>query len=105
MEKQIEKYLRCGIEKLGGECLKLITPGKDGAPDRLVLWSPGKCEFIETKQPSGILSPLQKAYHKMLRQLGFKVYVLWDRKEVKNYLDEIQRTSISGPRDQAHITK
>lgn len=92
VEKHIEQYLKTGVEKLGGECLKLVTPGKDGAPDRLILWPWGKCEFVETKQPHGRLSPLQLAYRKRLRRLGFKVYVLWTKEEVKSYLNEIHPT-------------
>lgn len=87
MEKQIEQYLKTGVEKLGGECLKFVTPGKDGAPDRIILWPRGRCEFVETKQPTGRLSPLQRAYHKQLRGLGFQVYVLRTRDQVTDYLE------------------
>ena len=33
-EKQIEKYLRLRIEERGGVCLKFVSPGQDGVPDR-----------------------------------------------------------------------
>lgn len=89
MEKQIEQYLKTGVEKLGGLCLKFATPGKQGAPDRIVLWPGRVCHFIETKAPGGRLSPLQLAYHKQLRGLGFAVWILWDKDEVKDYLNEI----------------
>lgn len=91
MEKQIEQYLKTGVEKLGGECLKFITPGKDGAPDRIILWPWGKCEFVETKAPGGRLSPLQQAYHKRLRLLGFYVAVIWHKDNVRDYLNRKQK--------------
>ena len=36
-EKDIEKYLRDEIKKVGGIAYKFVSPGNSGVPDRLVL--------------------------------------------------------------------
>ena len=37
LEKDIEKYLRDEIKKVGGIAYKFVSPGNSGVPDRLVL--------------------------------------------------------------------
>lgn len=88
LESYIESRLKAGVEGKGGKCLKFVTPGMRGAPDRIVLLA-GKCEFVETKTPVGRLDPIQKAYHKLLRRLGFRVWVLDSIEKVNLYLDGI----------------
>ena len=49
----------------------------------------GHIAFVEVKAPGKTPRPLQKARHRMLRQLGFTVYVLDDESEIGGILDEI----------------
>ena len=50
-EKQIEHRLAEAVRKRGGLCVKWVSPGLDGVPDRIVLL-PGKhIAFIELKAP------------------------------------------------------
>jgi len=51
--------------------------------------SNGKMAFVEVKAPGKKPRPLQVARHEILRQLGFKVYVLDDVKEIGGIIDEI----------------
>ena len=80
-EKQLEQKLKKEVEKLGGLCLKLTTPGFTGIPDRLVLLPGGKVWFVEVKKIDGRLSARQKRVLGDLRNLGFKA--TWISTEVE----------------------
>ncbi len=75
-EKEIEKYLIRQVRKSGGLCLKFISPGWSGAPDRICLWPGGKVVFVEIKRPGAKPRPLQKRRAEVLRELGFNVWVV-----------------------------
>lgn len=47
-------------EECGGLCLKFVSPGKRGVPDRIVLFPGGVVAFVEFKRPGGRFSELQK---------------------------------------------
>lgn len=91
-EKQIEQKLVNAIQNMGGIAPKLLCPGFDGMPDRLVLLQGGKIAFVEVKVMGCKPRPLQEARHGLLRQLGFKVYVLDDTSQIGGILDEICST-------------
>ena len=92
LEKTIEHKLAATVKKHGGIAVKFVSPNYDGMPDRLVLLPDGVCAFVEVKAPNKKPRPLQKARHKMLKRLGFKVYVLDDAEQIGEIIDEI-RTS------------
>ena len=75
-EKAIEQKLVLAVKNMGGIAPKFVSPGFDGMPDRLILFPGGRIAFIEVKAPGKKPRPLQLARHKLLRDLGFKVYVL-----------------------------
>ncbi|MBV1759442.1 MAG: VRR-NUC domain-containing protein [Dethiosulfatibacter sp.] len=75
-EKIIEQKLVKAVKVLGGIAPKFVSPGFDGMPDRMVLLPMGRIAFVEVKAPGKKPRPLQLARHKLLRDLGFKVYVL-----------------------------
>lgn len=89
-EKEIENKLVKAVKLTGGLCLKFTSPGFDGVPDRLVLLPKGKIAFVEVKAPSKKPRPLQKARHKMLKRLGFRVFVLDDAEQIGVIIDEIR---------------
>lgn len=89
-EKQIEKKLIMEVKKRGGICPKWVSPGFDGVPDRIVLLPYGKFAFVEVKAPGEKPRPLQVSRHKLLRRLGFRVYVLDNESEIGGMIDEIQ---------------
>ena len=91
-EKTVEQKLVKAVKNRGGICPKLVCPGFDGMPDRLVLLPDGKVGFVEVKAPGEKPRPLQLARHKLLRGLGFKVYVLDDEQQIGGLLDEIRTT-------------
>ena len=91
-EKKIEMKLITATKDMGGIAPKFMSPGFDGMPDRLVLLPCGKLAFVEVKSPGQKARALQAARHKLLRGLGFKVYVLDDMQQIGVILDEIRTT-------------
>ena len=89
-EKTIEQHLVKAVKNSGGIAPKLVSPGFDGMPDRLVLLPGGKIGFVEVKAPGKEPRPLQVARHGLLRRLGFKVYVLDAPEQIGVILDEIR---------------
>ena len=89
-EKVIEQKLSLMVKKRGGICPKFVSPGFDGMPDRIVLLPDGHMAFVEVKAPGKPPRPLQTARHKLLRGLGFKVYVLDNEEQIGGILDEIR---------------
>ena len=86
LEKDIEKKLKDKVQKLGGHCLKWTCPGWAGVPDRIVLMTGGHIYFVELKRPKGgRLSALQKHWHKVLRELGFSVHIVWTLEDVATF--------------------
>ena len=91
-EKNIEQKLVKAVKSAGGIAPKLTCPGYDGMPDRLVLMPEGRIGFVEVKAPGKEPRPLQVRRHEMLRNLGFKVYVLDDPEQIGGILYEIRTT-------------
>ena len=75
-EKIIEEKLIKAVQQNGGVCWKFTSPGTAGVPDRIVLMPGGRIAFVEVKAPGEKPRPLQLSRHKLLRRLGFLVYVL-----------------------------
>ena len=86
----LEIVLVKAVKNSGGIAPKLVSPGFDGMPDRLVLLPGGKIGFVEVKAPGKEPRPLQVARHGLLRRLGFKVYVLDAPEQIGGILDEIR---------------
>lgn len=57
----------------------------NGIPD-LVAFKDGKTIFIEVKQPTGVLSEIQKVRIKQLKEKGFTVHIWTDYE--KSFIDE-----------------
>lgn len=88
-EKILEHKFVMEIKRIGGLALKFTSPGFDGMPDRLALLPGGRLAFVEVKASGKKPRPLQLARHKLLRRLGFKVYVLDSEKQITRIIDEI----------------
>lgn len=91
-EKQIEQRLVREVKRIGGMCPKWVSPGFDGMPDRIVLLPDGKMGFVEVKAPGKVPRPLQRQRHRLLRDMGFRVYVLDDISQIGGMIDDIQST-------------
>lgn len=91
-EKETEQKLVKAVKASGGIAPKLVSPGFDGMPDRLILLPGGIMAFAELKAPGKKPRPLQLARHRLLRKLGFKVYVIDDPEQIGGMLDELYTT-------------
>ena len=89
-EREIERKLVSAVKSRGGICPKFVSPGFDGMPDRVVLLPHGKIGFVEVKRPGEQPRPLQIARHRILRKLGFLVFVLDGEEQIGGMIDEIQ---------------
>ncbi len=90
LEKDLEKKLVDGIKARGGLCLKWVSPGNRGVPDRILLLPGGKIAFAEMKKPKGArVDPLQKYLKKILTGLGFKVYTIFTEEDLSNALEGV----------------
>ena len=89
-EKTIEKKLISETKAIGGIAPKLVSPGFDGMPDRMVLLPGGRIGFVEVKAPGKVPRPLQVARHRLLQELGFPVFVLDAPEQIGGILDAIR---------------
>lgn len=88
-EKVIEQKLVSAVRRSGGIAPKLVSPGFDGMPDRMVLMPGGHIAFVEVKAPGEKPRPLQLSRHRLLRRLGFRMYVLDGAEQIGGIIDEI----------------
>ena len=88
-EKQIEHTLTLMVKARGGIAPKFVSPSFAGMPDRLVLLPGGVFAFAELKAPGMKPRALQLARHRLLRDLGFKVYVIDGIEQIEEVLNEI----------------
>lgn len=92
LEKMIENKLTLAVKKAGGIAVKFVSPSFAGMPDRLVLLPDGVIAFAELKAPGKKPRPLQEARHRLLRRLGFRVYVIDSEEQIGGMLRELLST-------------
>ena len=85
-ENSIETDLRLGVEAKGGMCLKWVSPGRRGVPDRIVVTRRGNTIYVETKAPGGRLESWQERCHAELRKRKCRVEVIWTPEQVNEFL-------------------
>lgn len=88
LERQIERKLVEEVKKRNGLCLK--QNGMMGIPDRLVLLPGGHCGFVELKAPGKKPRALQLARIRMLKRMGFKVYVIDGMEQIDDVIGGIE---------------
>ncbi len=89
-ESFIEEKLTRAVNQNGGVCWKFTSPGTAGVPDRIILMPEGRIAFVEVKAPGEKPRPLQLSRHKLLRRLGFKVYVLDALEDIEKIISEVK---------------
>ncbi len=82
-EKDIERKLRNSIQKAipQAKCLKFVSPGYSGVPDRIILLPGGTVVFAELKRPREKERQRQAFVQVHLRLLGFTVFSSVDTEE------------------------
>lgn len=88
-ESFIEEKLTKAVKQNGGLCWKFTSPGTAGVPDRIILMPKGRIAFVEVKAPGEKPRPLQLSRHRLLRRLGFKVYVLDALEDIEKIISEV----------------
>ena len=75
-EKDIERRLKRRVETAvpGALCLKFVSPGYTGVPDRIILLPSGRIAFVELKAPGEKERPRQVYVQDRLRKMGYRVY-------------------------------
>lgn len=88
-EKQTEQRLLHAVQAAGGVALKLASPSYAGLPDRLVLLPGGHIAFVEVKAPGKKPRAVQRLRMDLLRQLGFRAYVLDDPLQIPGLIRSV----------------
>ena len=70
-ERDLELYLIRRVKALGGLCLKFVSPGNAGVPDRIILLPKNDIRFLELKSIFKKPTKLQEFRLQQLRELGF----------------------------------
>lgn len=94
-ESFIEEKLTKAVKQNGGVCWKFTSPGIAGVPDRIVLMPKGNIAFVEVKAPGEKPRPLQLSRHRLLRRLGFRVYVLDALEDIDKIIKEVMSNEAS----------
>ena len=89
LESSVESHLVKRVRGLGGMCLKWVSPGVRGVPDRIVFLPYRMPMFVELKSPSGSLRKNQKRMHTHLEDLGNYVVTLSSKVEVDGWLKRV----------------
>lgn len=90
-EYAVEKHLVQKAQECGGICLKFISPGIAGVPDRIVVLPGGKIGFAELKAPGKKPRRLQRNVLRRLYQLGCRVCVIDNLKSAENFIRRLAR--------------
>lgn len=89
-ESQIERRLVEGVKRLGGMCLKFVSPGTLGVPDRIIITAKGRVIFVELKTETGRLTKIQRYVIGEIQKRGADARVVKGIDEVKELLAEIE---------------
>ena len=89
-ESQIERRLVEGVKRLGGMCLKFVSPGTLGVPDRIIITAKGRVIFVELKTETGRLTKIQRYVVGEMQKRGADARVVKGIDEVKELLAEIE---------------
>jgi hypothetical protein len=95
-EKAIEQKLVKAVRDSGGLALKLVCPGFNGVPDRLLLFMGGKVAFVEVKAPGEKPRPLQVHRMEQLRRMGFPVYVINGVEQIAEIISDAKSLPLEG---------
>lgn len=88
-EHELEDFAVARFAEAGHFCLKFVSPGFPGVPDRIVIAPDGRVFFIEFKAPGQKPRRMQPHVHVMLRNMGHRVEVIDTFAQVRRLLSEI----------------
>ena len=88
-EREVEAALVRMIVRNGGRCLKWVSPGSNGMPDRICLLPGGRILFAEVKRPGGRIAPIQRIRADELKELGFRHVFVCGFEEIERLEKEL----------------
>lgn len=91
LEHEIEDKLALRLAQAGHLCIKFVSPGFAGVPDRIVLTNNGRVFFVECKAPGKPLRRTQPEVCAMLRNMGHRVEIVDTFARVEQILAELQQ--------------
>ena len=94
-EHELEDWACARFAELNWVCLKFISPGFPGVPDRLLLTDFGRLVFIEFKRFGEKPKRRQPMVIKMLRSMGFTVELIDTRAQVVALINQLCRRPAS----------
>lgn len=80
LESSLETTFNTEAAKLKLLSIKLVAISRSGFPDRTIIGKGGLIFFVELKRFGEKAKPHQLYWHRKLKKLGFRVYVI-DNKE------------------------
>lgn len=89
-ESSLESYLTTRVRQIGGLCLKFVSPGYSGVPDRIILIG-GLVFFVELKALGKRLKPRQAFVHHEFRRYGHPVWTVDDAVTIDQLIKYIQQ--------------
>jgi uncharacterized metal-binding protein len=87
-ENKVETYLDRCVKSIGGLTRKWVSTIA-GVPDRIVIIS-GCTWYCEIKTVDGKLSEAQKREHIRLRDVGAKVFTLYGKEGVDEFMEQFK---------------
>jgi hypothetical protein len=87
-EKLIEAHLVKRIREAGGMCLKFVSPGNAGVPDRIVFMY-GMTALVEIKAPGKKPDKRQNIMHAKLAKHRIRVFVADSKEAVDMLVDNL----------------
>lgn len=87
-EAYLEKKITERVKRAGGLCLKWVSPGYSGVPDRIIILPGGRIVFAEIKRPGrrNGRTPRQRRVAEQLSALGAEVVVVDDMEDLDGIL-------------------
>ncbi len=85
-ERSVERLLKKRVEESipDAKCLKFVSPGYSGVPDRIILLPGGAVVFVELKRPGEQPRQRQLYVQSEFRKMGFTVAGCVDSPEAVN---------------------
>ena len=94
LEKEIERRMVKEVKNRGGLCLKFVSPGTPGVPDRIVITPDGQTYYVELKTEVGRLSSIQKWIRGEFLKRGADLRVLHGWDAVKSFIEEVMPNEV-----------
>lgn len=88
-ESDLEEKFIGLVARKGGKAYKLVSPGNDGMPDRMVILPGGRIGFVELKQKGKVPRKQQKHRMRELEGLGCFTAVVDDLGSAAEVIAEI----------------